>query len=121
IRISAEASARALEMAQALDDPDLISACLDAVGAVALAENEYGRAREVAQRRLALGSRVGTSERLDAAVMNAWALTILGRPREAEAGATEAKAGLVSGQAPAWAGGASSWRTAALFYLGRWE
>jgi len=121
VRIAAEASAKALEMALALDDPDLISACLDAVGAVAMAENHYEQARDVARRRLDLGSRISTSERLDAAVVNTWSLTILGRLREAEAEALEAKAGLVSGQAPAWAAGASSWRTTALFYLGRWD
>jgi class 3 adenylate cyclase len=118
---AAEASARALELARAIDDPDLISACLDAVGAVAMADNRYEESRQVAQQRLLLGDRISTSERLDAAVVNAWALTILGRLVEAEVAATDAKAGLVSGQAPAWAAGAASWRTTVLFYLGRWD
>jgi class 3 adenylate cyclase len=118
---AAEASARALEMARALDDPDLISACLDAVGSVAMADNRFEEARARAQERLAIADRISTSERLDAAVVITWSLTILGRLGEAEVAATEAKAGLVSGQAPAWVAGASAWRTTALFHLGRWD
>ncbi|HYN69946.1 MAG TPA: hypothetical protein VEX41_07035 [Candidatus Eisenbacteria bacterium] len=121
VAIAADASARALEMARALDDPDLISACLDAVGAVAMADDRWEETREVAQQRLVLGSRISTSERLDAAIVNTWSLTILGRLSEAELAAVQAKAGLVSGQAPAWVAGASSWRTTVLFYLGRWD
>jgi class 3 adenylate cyclase/tetratricopeptide (TPR) repeat protein len=121
VAAAAEASARALVLARELDDPDLISACLDAVGAVAMANNRYEESREVAQERLALGDQISTSERLDAAVVSTWAFTILGRLPEAEAAAAQAKAGLVSGQAPSWAAGASSWRTTALFHLGRWD
>jgi class 3 adenylate cyclase len=118
----ARASARqALELARTVDDPDSISAALDALGAIALNEDRMADVFQYTEQRLAIADRLATNERVDAWIVTAWAGALLGNLEESQRASAQARAGLGSGQAPAWALGASAWRSFALHGLGRWD
>jgi class 3 adenylate cyclase/tetratricopeptide (TPR) repeat protein len=121
IESSRAAGQRALELTRALDDPDLISASLDALDSVEMADNRFENVPGIVSQRLGLGNRLSTGERLDSWIVAAWSYTLLGQLEAAEQAASSAVAGLVGGQAPSWVGGASAWRALALFCLGRWD
>lgn len=118
---SAVAAGQALEIARRLDDPDSISAALDAFSTVALGDDrvEDVLVRTIERRQIA--DRLSTNERMDAWIVTAWMETLRGNLGAAEAAAAEARSGLGAGQAAAWAIGASAWRTVALHALGRWD
>jgi class 3 adenylate cyclase len=118
----ARASAKqALELARRIDDPDGISAALDALGAIALNEDRLADVSQYSSQRLAIADRLATNERVDAWIVTAWAAALLGDLEGSQRASAQARAGLGSGQAPAWALGASAWRTFALHGLGRWD
>jgi class 3 adenylate cyclase/tetratricopeptide (TPR) repeat protein len=121
IESSRTAGRRALELTRALDDPDLISASLDALDSVEMSDNRFENVPAIVSERLGLGNRLSTGERLDSWIVSAWSYTLLGQLEAAEQAASSAVAGLVGGQAPSWVAGASAWRALALFYLGRWD
>ncbi|HKB28940.1 MAG TPA: adenylate/guanylate cyclase domain-containing protein [Candidatus Limnocylindrales bacterium] len=121
LEISATAAASALEVARSIDDPDLISAALDAMDTIAFADNRFADIRPLNDQRLALGDRLSTSERLDAWIVIAWADVMLGNLDAAERSARTATAGLTIGQAPGWVAGATAWRVLALYLMGRWD
>ncbi len=115
------AAKEALDLARALDDPDAMSAALDALGAISLSENRAAEVSAYAEQRLAIADRLATNERVDAWIVTAWTAALLGDLEGSEKAAAQARAGLGSGQAPAWALGASAWRAFALHGLGRWD
>ncbi len=117
-RIAAD---QALALAHRLDDPDLLSAALDAISGVAMGDNRAEEVLEHLAERRALADRLTTNERVDAWIMTAWMEATLGHLELADAAAIEARAGLASGQTPAWTLGATAWRMLVLHALGRWD
>jgi len=117
-RISADT---ALEIARATDEADLMSASLDALAAINLADDRVAEAFASTQERLAIADRLTTAERADASIMTSWTRALLGDLEGAQKAAADVRAGLSSGQAPAWSLGASAWRVFALHALGRWD
>jgi hypothetical protein len=112
---------RALASARQLGQPDLISAAIDAAGAVEMGRDEMGRVLELAEERHGLEDRVSTGERADAWIVHTWAEVLRGNLEAAVAAAERARAGLVAGQASSFVLGATSWRVLALHALGRWD
>jgi hypothetical protein len=114
-------AARALETAQRLGQPDLISAAYDASGAVEIGRDEMRRVVELAEERHAFEDRVSTGERADAWIVQTWGQFVLGDLAAAAESAERARAGLAQGQASAFVLGATAWRVLALHALGRWD
>jgi class 3 adenylate cyclase len=121
VEASRVAGEKALELTRALDDPDLVSASLDALDSAEMADNDFLHVPAIVTARLALGNRLSTGERLDSWIVSAWAYTLLGKLEAAEQSASSAVAGLTSGQAPSWVGGASAWRVLVLYTVGGWN
>ena len=119
--VAASDAEAALQIARRIDDPDLISAALDACSVVALADDRVGEILDLVAERQGLADRLTTSERLDALIMTAWMRVLLGELEAAERTADDVRTGLGSGQASPWVLGASAWRTFALRALGRWD
>ncbi len=117
-RASAE---RAIEIAGKLDDPELASAALDALGGIATARNDWAAALDTARRRMAFEDRLGLYERLDAHSMVAWMSFLMGDLATAERDSADMVARLLPGQAPYPALHLFSWRTLTLTLLGRWD
>ena len=118
----AQASAqRAIEIATELDDHELASAALDALGGIATTKNDWPRALETARRRLEFEDRLGLYERLDAHSMVAWMSYLMGDLATAERDSAEMVARLLPGQAPYPALHLLAWRTLTLMMLGRWD
>ena len=117
-RVSAN---QALELARALDDPDGISAALDALGSIGMNEDRMADVSQYTEQRMAIADRLATNERVDAWIVSAWAAALLGDLEGSQQASAQARAGLGSGQAPGWALGASAWRGFVLHSLGRWD
>src|SRR5439155_19226276 len=112
---------RALEIAIELNDADLESAALDAMGGVAQAVNDWATGREMAFKRVAAESRLGFYERLDAHSMVAWMSYNMGDLSTAERDSAEMVARILPGQAPYPALHLFAWRAISLYALGRWD
>jgi class 3 adenylate cyclase/tetratricopeptide (TPR) repeat protein len=118
----AEVSARrAAEIAAELDDPELASAALDALGGCATSNNDWAAALQTARERLKFEARLGLYERLDAHSMVAWMSFLMGDLGTAERDSTEMVTRLLPGQAPYPALHLFAWRTLTLMMLGRWD
>jgi len=86
---SREAAEEALAMAERLDDPDLVSGALDAVGSQLLLQGAYGEHLRFGRRRVVLVPRLSNPVEVgDAHVMAAWSALYVGHYDEAEAHAT---------------------------------
>jgi hypothetical protein len=116
-----ESAETAIAIARAIDEADLISACLDALAAINLADDRVAEALASTKERLVFADRLTTAERVDASIMTSWTLALLGDLDGSQKAAAEVRAGLSSGQAPGWSLGASAWRVFALHALGRWD
>jgi class 3 adenylate cyclase/tetratricopeptide (TPR) repeat protein len=114
-------SNRALKIATDLDDPELASLALDAIGGVATALYDWSGARDTAHRRMAFESRLGLYERLDAYSMVAWMSYLMGDLAAADHDSSEMAARLLPGQAPYPALHLFAWRALTLYTLGRWD
>ena len=118
----AESSAnRGLEIAHELDDPELTSVVLDAIGGFSTATNDWARARETAEKRIAFEAKLGLYERLDAHSMLAWMSYLMGDLATAEKDSAQMVARLLPGQAPYPALHLFAWRAVVLQALGRWD
>jgi tetratricopeptide (TPR) repeat protein len=119
---SAEASAkRALEIADTLSDPDLASLALDAIAAAATSIDDFARARELTEQRIAFEDKLALYERLDAHSMIAWMSYLMGDLATAERDSAAMVARLMPGQASYAALHLYAWRAMVLFTLGRWD
>jgi len=98
-----------------------VSASLDALAAISLADDRVAEALASTRERLAIADRLLTAERVDTSIMTSSTRALLGDLEGAQQAAAEVRAGLSSGQAPAWSLGASAWRVFALHALGRWD
>jgi hypothetical protein len=112
---------RALALARKLDQPDLMSAALDASSVATLGDDRMTEVLDLVKQRYAIASRVSAGERTDSMIVEAWAESIRGNLVAAERAADQARAGLGEGQASAWVLGATAWRILALHALGRWD
>jgi class 3 adenylate cyclase len=110
----------ALELARELDDPDLMSAALDAIANISTNDDQVDEAIRVTDERRAFADRLAFTERLDLMNMTAWLELLRGRLDVSERAAAQAREGLGPGQASVWTMGSSAWRTLALQLLGRW-
>ena len=110
---------RALEIARQLDDPNLQSMALDALGGSD--PDDWRTGLEYATERLTFQARLGMVEKLDAYGMVAWASSLLGELEEAERVTAEGLAQVQPGQVPAPTLHVTAWRTYALTLLGRWD
>jgi class 3 adenylate cyclase/tetratricopeptide (TPR) repeat protein len=119
-RADADAN-RAFQIATELDDPDLASLALDAVGGSATSIHDWARARETATRRIEFEDKLGLYERLDAHSMVAWMSYLMGDLETAERDSAEMVARLLPGQAPYPALHLFAWRSVTLYTLGRWD
>lgn len=118
----AEASARrAAEIAAELDDVELASASLDALGSCAAAVNDWAQSLAAARTRITFEDRLGLYERLDAHSMISWMTFLMGDLAAAERDSSETVARLLPGQAPYPALHLFAWRTLTLTLLGRWD
>jgi len=118
----AQASAdRAIQIATELDDPELESSALDALGGVAATQNDWPKALETTRRRIKFEERLGLYERLDAHSMVAWMSYLMGDLSTAEKDSGEMVVRLLPGQAPYPALHLYAWRTLTLMMLGRWD
>ncbi len=118
---SEESARRAADIALALDDPDLASAALDALGGTAATQFDWSAALDSARRRIAFEERLGFYERLDAHSMVAWMSYHLGDLATADADSAAMVARVLPGQAPYPALHLFAWRTLTLMMLGRWD
>ncbi|HYM65959.1 MAG TPA: AAA family ATPase, partial [Patescibacteria group bacterium] len=116
-----ESADRAMKIAAELDDPELASAALDALGGVAATLNDWPRALATTRRRSAFEDRLGFYERLDAHSMIAWMSYLMGDLETAEKDSGAMVARLLPGQAPYPALHLYAWRTLTLMMLGRWD
>jgi tetratricopeptide (TPR) repeat protein len=110
-----------LQIGTELDDPELASLALDAIGGVATALDDWAAARDTARRRMEFESRLGLYERLDAYSMIAWMSYLLGDLATADHDSAEMAARLLPGQAPYPALHLFAWRALTLYTLGRWD
>ncbi len=118
----AEQSARrAADMALELDDPDLASAALDALGGTAATQFDWPAALDSARRRIAFEERLGFYERLDAHSMVAWMSYLMGDLATADSDSAAMVARVLPGQAPYPALHLFAWRTLTLMMVGRWD
>jgi class 3 adenylate cyclase/tetratricopeptide (TPR) repeat protein len=118
----AERSAkRAMEIATELDEPELMSVVLDAIGGLSTAINDWARARQTAEKRIAFEDKLGLYERLDAHSMLAWMSYLMGDLETADKDSAQMVTRLLPGQAPYPALHLYAWRTVTLNALGRWD
>jgi class 3 adenylate cyclase len=116
-RALAEAAA---EIARQIDDPALLSAALDAVGA-ALLGNDPVEGLEVAGERLAIENRLPLYERTDLRNMLAWNHAALGNLAEVLESVDPVLRDLAPNQAQALALSLSAWKVWSLALMGRWD
>jgi class 3 adenylate cyclase len=118
---SDEAAREALAIADELDDPNLLSAALDSLGAAAMGRMDMLASAELSERRLAMSDRLDIGERSDASIVRAWALVTLGRPLEALGSARAVDELYGPGQGVGYRIGSRAWEVTALAILGRWD
>ena len=116
-----ESARKATGIATEVDDPELASAALDALGGCAATLSDWPGAIDTARRRLAFEDRLGLYERLDSHSMVAWMSYLMGDLATAEADSALMVARLLPGQAPYPALHLFAWRTLTLTTLGRWD
>jgi class 3 adenylate cyclase len=118
---SQDAAQAALAIAERLDDPNLLSGSLDAVGSLLLARGRYGEYLRFGRRRIDLVPRLtDVAEIGDAFQMGAWSATYVGLYEEAVAHATacvERTQGIDPGEYVHGLG----WRVWARAMTGDWE
>jgi class 3 adenylate cyclase/tetratricopeptide (TPR) repeat protein len=118
---AADAAREATEIAIEIDDVNLRSAALDAVGAIAMDAGNMQGAADAAEARLSLSDRLDSTERADASIVRGWSLVILGRPKEALSAVRAVQEIYGAGQGTGLRLGARAWEVSALFLLGRWD
>jgi class 3 adenylate cyclase/tetratricopeptide (TPR) repeat protein len=116
-----ESARKATGIATEVDDPELASAALDALGGCAATLFDWPGALDTARRRLTFEERLGLYERLDSHSMVAWMSYLMGDLATAEADSAVMVARLLPGQAPYPALHLFAWRTLTLMILGRWD
>jgi class 3 adenylate cyclase len=114
-------AARALAIAQRLDDPNLQSLALDALAGTGQIADDWRRSLQYSEQRLAFQDRLDMVEKVDAYGMVVWGAAVLGDLAKAERVSAEGLAQIQPGQVPAAALHVVAWRTYVLTLLGRWD
>jgi hypothetical protein len=109
---------RGLAIAARLDDANLRSAALDALGSLA---DTWADGLAFERQRLAFADQLELAERIDAHSTAAWAACVTGELLEAERITAAGLALLEPGQVPSYALHLAAWRIGALRHLGRWD
>ena len=120
-RAAARSPATALQIAEEIDDPNLVSAALDAQGGLATVREDWPRVIDLARRRVEFKDRLSLAERIDAYSMIAWASCLVGELDEADRVSATALGQVRPGQVPASILHTLSWRIYALGLLGSWD
>jgi len=115
------AGERALALAKEIGDPDLTSAAYDALASYLFESDQYRLVVETTRTRLELDDRISVAERMDARIVMAWCLAILGELQESLTWSTAVTTILGPGQAISFQVGATAWQITALHLLGRWD
>lgn len=110
---------RGLALAEELDDPQLISAALDAMSGITQAD-DWQTTTALARRRINFAERLNLEERLDALQVLAWGSTQLGELEEALRAADASMALLQPGQNMVFALAAPSWSAYVAALQGDW-
>ncbi len=113
-------SEEGLAIAEQLDDPELISAAIDALTSPDQA-TDPASARRLSERRVAMGRRLPSDERLDALNMVAWFSALMGDFPPALSASEEAIELTQPGQNVGFSMGGGSWHAYASALIGRWE
>ena len=116
-----EHARRGLEIAERLDDAELMSAALDGLGGTSSGIGDHAATVEIARRRLALEPRLSLQERLDAYNVFAWQSTLVGEFDEAAAAASRGLSAVQPGQDPHFALSVANWLPYAIALRGRWD
>jgi hypothetical protein len=112
---------KALTLARDLEDFNLQSAALDALGSIAGARFGWAEQRRLADERIAMGPHLAMVERIDAYSVAAWSAFIEGDLEAAERLSGAGLAILQPGQAPEWTLHLLAWRADTLLLMGRWD
>jgi class 3 adenylate cyclase len=119
---NAELSARrAVALATEVDNSNVLSAALDALGALAQERGGWEEAIVLGQQRIGMGSRLGLIEQLDAYAVTTWAALVLARLEQADQISAAGMAIVQPGQTPDWTLHLVAWRALALLWLGKWK
>jgi hypothetical protein len=120
LQAASEPGRQAVAIARQLDDPVLLSAALDGIGALSLGvDPEAGR--NTALERLKLEARLPVYERIDAHSMLAWSAAALGRLDEVYETTDAIQRDLAPNQAQTFRLQTAAWHVWALALLGRWD
>lgn len=112
---------RAREIAIELDDPELLSAALDAQTGIAVYRKDWAEARRLSEERIKFENRLSLAERMDAHTGVVWMCYFMGDLETGERVSAQMAARLLPGQAPYTALHLFAWRVLTLYTLGRWE
>jgi class 3 adenylate cyclase len=114
------AAAEGLRIAEEIDDPILISAALDAMTSHTQT-TQPAAARQLSMRRVAMGSRLSSDERLDALNMVAWTSALIGDLSQVLESSGAAMVLIQPGQNAGFSVGCASWYAYAQALVGGWE
>jgi class 3 adenylate cyclase len=118
----AEASAeRGLNLARQLDDANLQSAALDALGSIAQDRSDFPLAIKLGTQRIAMGSRLALFEQIDAHAVTTWSAAVAGDLATAERVSASGLAIVQPRQAPDWTLHLAAWRLLVLTLVGNWD
>jgi class 3 adenylate cyclase len=118
----AEASANeALALARELDDPNLQSAALDALGSVAQGRTQWAKSVQLGLERIAMGNRLALFERIDAHAVSTWSAVAMGDLSTADEISAAGLAVIQPRQAPDWTLHLVAWRLMTLWLIGKWD
>jgi class 3 adenylate cyclase/TPR repeat protein len=109
----------AVRIARELDDPALLSAALDGIGALTLGVDPV-LALQMARERVAMDSRLPLYERIDARSMVAWNAAALGQLDEVVTATESIQRDLAPNQAQTFILQVAAWQLWGLAMLGRW-
>ena len=115
-----EPSEQAAAIARELDDPELLSAALDALSTLTLGVDPIA-GLELSRERAAMEDRLSLVERIDAHNMLAWNSAALGELEDVFHAADSVLRDLAPMQAQALAISLAAWQVWALALLGRWD
>jgi hypothetical protein len=116
-----ESAQHGLALARELDDANLQSAALDALGSIAQERTDWQQSVDFGMERVAMSSRLALFERLDAHSVITWAAVNMGDLATADRTSADGLAIIQPRQAPQWALHLVAWRCVTLMWNGNWD
>ena len=120
LAVAERSASQALELARKLDDANLQSAALDALGSLAGHRWDWRRSMEFGHERIAMGSRLALAEQIDAYAMTTRSAVLAGELSAADEASAAGLAMIQPGQALDMTLHLVAWRVVALLLLGKW-